>query len=434
MADPSAYANDAGFARQRRSVPSVAKALDHFASGLLIVLPALFIIGRAPADIAFSLIALLFLTRSAFGLGWDWLKTPWLRAALVFWGYLLVISAFAISPEESYSRALPFLRFVLFAAALQHWLLVDKGTLRHFLLSLALVVSFVLLDCLYQYVTGVDIIGRTAQGPSRLTGPFANDVVGTFLAKVSLPLIGWWFAWSAKRGHLSWTIGGLLALFIGLVILLSGERTALVSYVMGLGILVLSVRAVRLPLTVIGLAGMIGLGAIIVSDDELHERFVSVTASDFQDFWNNRYGIIFVRAIEAWEESPITGVGLKNFRLTCEGENFRHAGAIETWCFNHPHTPYLEVLSETGVIGLALFLILIGLILKDILAGWKPSRPDFPLIAASAAALIMFLWPVMVSKSLIANWNAMLFWWAIGLALAIALPRQPQSKAQTIPR
>ena len=426
MAEPSAYADDHNFARDRGSGLTPAAILDHLARGLLVTLPVLFVIGRAPADIAFSLIAVLFLLRSALGLGWEWLKTPWLRLALVFWGYLLIVSALAISPEESYGRALPFLRFILFAAALQHWLLVDKETLNRFLICLTLTVGFVLLDCLYQYLTGVDIIGRTAQGPSRLTGPFANDVVGTFLAKVSLPLVGWWFVWSAKRAHLSWTVGGLLALFIGLVILLSGERTALVSYTMGLGILVLSVRAVRLPLTAIGLAGMLGLSAIIVQDDDLHERFVSVTASDFQDFWNNRYGIIFVRAIEAWEQSPVTGVGLKNFRLTCETENFRHAGPIDTWCFTHPHTPYLEVLAETGVIGLALFVIMIGLILKDIVTGWKPSRSDFPLVAASGAALIMFLWPVMVSKSLFANWNAMLFWWAIGLALAIALPRQAE--------
>ncbi|NJO37630.1 MAG: O-antigen ligase family protein [Rhizobiales bacterium] len=300
-----------------------------------------------------------------------------MAATLVFWGYLLAISAVAISPEDSYGRALPFLRFVLFAAALQHWLLVDRVTLRRFLLSLALTVGFVLLDCLYQYVTGVDLIGRTAQGPSRLTGPFANDVVGTFLAKVSLPLLGWWFAWSAGRGHLSWSIGGLLAVIIGLVILLSGERTALVSYLMGLGIVVLAVRTIRWPLLIIGLAGMVGLGALVASDDDLHERFVGVTAADFDDFWNNRYGIIFVRAIDAWERAPLTGVGLKNFRHTCETGNFRHAGPVDTWCFNHPHTPYLELLSETGVIGLGLFLVVIALVLKEIAAGWRPAARIF---------------------------------------------------------
>jgi len=420
MADPAASFNEADMVENSIATGSMAKALDLLTRGLFVALPILFVIGRAPADIAVSLIAILFLVRSHFGLGWNWLKTPWLVAALVLWLYFLLISALAISPEESYRRALPFLRFVLLAAAIQHWVLIDDATLKRFLITLACTVSFVLLDCLYQYVTGVDIIGRTAQGPSRLTGPFANDVVGTYLAKVSLPLLGWWFAWSAHQRHLSWSVGGGLALFIGLVILLSGERTALVSYAMGLGILILAVRTVRWPLLTIGLAGMIGLGAIIAQDDDLHERFVSVTVSDFDDFWNNRYGIIFVRAIEAWEQAPLTGVGLKNFRLTCETENFRHAGPIETWCFNHPHTPYLELLAETGVIGLTLFLTMIALILKDIIAGWQPSRPDFPLVAASAATLIMFLWPVMVSKSLFANWNAILFWLTIALALSIS--------------
>ena len=141
-------------------------------------------------------------------------------------------------PRDSFSRALPFLRFVLFAAALQHWLLVErKAVLRTFLTTLAVTVGFVLLDCLYQYAIGVDIFGKTAEGPFRLSGPFNNDVAGTFLAKVSLPLIGWWIVWSARKRHLSWSIGGALALLIGLVILLTGERTALVSYGMGLALL-----------------------------------------------------------------------------------------------------------------------------------------------------------------------------------------------------
>lgn len=423
MADNSALAGEAPLADESKAGRSVSAVLDLVAQYMLYALPILFIIGRAPADIAVSLIAILFLARSALGLGWFWLKTPWLGAALVFWAYLLLASVFALSPEDSVSRALPFLRFVLFAAALQHWLLVERAAIRTFLTTLAAAVSFVLLDCLYQYATGVDIFGKTAEGPFRLSGPFNNDVAGTFLAKVSLPLIGWWIVWSASKRHLSWSITGALALLIGLVILLTGERTALVSYGMGLVLLVLAIKSIRRPLLLIGLASMIGIGAVITQQDELRERFVGHTISDFENFWENRYGIIFVRAIEAWREAPLTGVGLKNFRLTCKTDNFEHQGAIDTWCFNHAHNPYLEVLSETGVIGLTLFLVLIALILKEIAAGWRPKHPDFPLVAASAASLLMFLWPVMVSKSLFANWNAMLLWLAIGLALALSSPR-----------
>jgi O-antigen ligase len=423
MADHTALGDDVGLKEELVTRWSAAAILDRTALWLLFALPVLFVVGRAPAEIAVSLISLLFLLRSAIGLGWQWLRTPWLAFALAFWVYLQFVSALAISPEDSFGRALPYLRFFVFAAALQHWLLVERSAVRTFLISLGGVVGFVLLDCLYQYQVGHDVFGKTAEGLFRLSGPFNNDVVGTFLAKVSLPLLGFWFAWSAGRGHLSWSLGGALALLIGLVILLSGERTAAVSYVMGVAFLVLLVRSVRWPLLILGVIGMIGVGGLVASDEELRERFVGHTTSDFQDFWNNRYGIIFVRAIDVWREAPVTGVGLKNFRLTCETENFDHQGPIDTWCFNHAHNPYLEILSETGAVGLILFLGLIAFIFKDIANGFRPSRPDFPIVAGASASLIMFLWPVMVSKSLFSNWNAMLLWLAIGLALAIARPR-----------
>ncbi len=402
---------------------STAGVLDRLGVWLIVVLPILFVAGRAPADIAISLIGVLFLLRSASGLGWRWLETPWLAFALFFWGYLLLVSALAIDPGGSFGRALPFLRFILFAAALQHWLLTTRHRVRMVLTTLAIAVAFVLLDCLYQYAFGHDVFGKTAEGAFRLSGPFNNDVAGTFMAKVTLPLLGWWFTWSAGRGHLSWTVGGALALIVGLVILLTGERTAMVSYVMGVAFLVLAVREIRRPLLLIGLIGMTALGVLIANQGDLRARFVGHTTADFEDFWNNRYGIIFVHAIDAWRDAPVTGVGLKNFRLTCETGNFEHRGEIATWCFNHAHNPYLELLSETGVVGLVLFLGLILLILKEIAAGWRTVRPDYPLVAGASASLLMFLWPVMVSKSLFSNWNAMLLWLAIGLALAVARPR-----------
>ena len=423
MAEQTALANGVRIKPEEKSGWSFTSFLDRFALWLLIAMPVLFVLGRAPADIAVSFIGLLFLIRSALGLGWQWLRTPWLLMALVFWAYLQSVSLLAISPVDSFGRALPFIRFLLFAAALQHWLLTEPRVIKRFLSVLACVVAFVWIDCLYQYQFGQDIFGKTAEGLFRLSGPFNNDVAGTFLAKVSLPLIGWWFAWSAGRGHLSWSVGGVVALMIGLMILLTGERTAVVSYGMGLAFLVLLVRSVRRPLLLIGLMGMIGIGGLVMHDEDLRERFVGHTSSDFQDFWSNRYGIIFVRAIEAWEEAPVTGVGLKNFRLTCETDNFDHKGPIESWCFNHAHNPYLELLSETGLLGLLLFLGIVILILKEIAAGWRPGRPDFPLVVGASASLLLFLWPVMVSKSLFSNWNAMLLWLAIGLALAIVRPR-----------
>ena len=79
---------------------------------------------------------------------------------LAIWLYLIVASAFAEDLGAAYSRALPFGRFVLFGAALQHWLLVERGTRRMLLIVLGAVIAFVALDTLLQFATGQDVFGR----------------------------------------------------------------------------------------------------------------------------------------------------------------------------------------------------------------------------------------------------------------------------------
>jgi hypothetical protein len=51
--------------------------LERLGQWLLLALPLVFVLGRSPADVLISLLALLFLLRSATTGGWRWLKTPW---------------------------------------------------------------------------------------------------------------------------------------------------------------------------------------------------------------------------------------------------------------------------------------------------------------------------------------------------------------------
>ena len=51
------------------------------------------------------------------------------------------------------------------------------------------------------------------------------------------------------------------------------------------------------------------------------------------------------------------GVGLKNFRYVCD-EKFDTFTQKKFLCSTHPHNLYLEILSETGLIGFVIFLVL----------------------------------------------------------------------------
>ncbi|MEE8533233.1 MAG: hypothetical protein V3S95_06770, partial [Alphaproteobacteria bacterium] len=89
---------------------------------------------------------------------------------------------------------------------------------------------------------------------------------------------------------------------------------------------------------------------------------------------------------------------------------------------------YLEWLSETGAIGFAGFLVVIGLWVRHFAAGARHWRYE-PLAVGPVIAVILFLWPVASVQSFFSNWNAALFWFLLGWALAATAdtprPRRP---------
>ena len=57
-------------------------------------------------------------------------------------------------------------------------------------------------------------------------------------------------------------------------------------------------------------------------------------------------------------------MGVKNFRLECDIQLENRDPLLHPLCSTHPHNLYLEILSETGLIGTILFLIFLFFIYK----------------------------------------------------------------------
>lgn len=399
---------------------------------LLFALPVLFVIGRSAADIALILIGLLFLLESLRTQGWGWLRTPWVTLALGLWLYLILISPLSNDPGAALDRALPFVRFIVFAAALQHWLLIDPAVQRRFLQVLGAVVAFVVLDSLFQFATGFDVFGHP-YADLRLTGPFGDNVPGTFLAKTSLPVLGMVLAWGLARGTggARWLVA-LLAGVLAVTIALTGERMALLTFCLGLAFAALFTSGMRTFLLAGGLVAVLAIGGGLTLNGDLRARLVDATVADLDGFWGGRYGHIFVRSFRLWQAEPVFGVGLKQFRDRCENPDFRFHGPIEKRCFSHPHNIWLEWLVEAGGIAFLAFLGLIGLWIRELATPFTRWAAP-PLAASASAAVLVFLWPLQSTMSFFTNWNAILFWLTLGLALAACRPRGLARAATTVP-
>ena len=63
--------------------------------------------------------------------------------------------------------------------------------------------------------------------------------------------------------------------------------------------------------------------------------------------------------------NPLFGVGPKNFRMLCNDEKY----FVKHGCSTHPHNTYVQLLSETGIVGfipiISIFFILSFVFLKQ---------------------------------------------------------------------
>ena len=382
---------------------------------VVIVAPFAIIAGPSPGDIAASLAAILFLAHSALARRWFWLRQPWVIAALALWSYSCLRSMLVPYPAAALGTALPFIRFPIFAAGLQCLVLRDAKTRTHFIWAASAALSGLALDGLLQFLTGFDIVGRPRWG-FRLLAFYHHAWVGAVIAWLFLPVaLGLFDAgkrWLALGGGVLWFT----------IVLLSGDRMALLCALAQLVILALCTRRAR-RVFLIGLPIVaVGVGAILYVAPSIYDRQVKQTASSIRGFGESQYAALWTSAWKIARAHPLFGVGSKGFEKVCPDPNL---GPIypfksgEARCAPHPHNTYLEWLDDGGLVGLGLFLLTMGYIITALLPlvrnhalGWSA--------AGLFATLLARLWPLASWTSFHHAWSAVPFWLVVGWGLALA--------------
>ena len=123
-----------------------------------------------------------------------------------------------------------------------------------------------------------------------------------------------------------------------------------------------------------------------------------------------------------WKEKPITGYGLKSFRFQCWNVMYTSNDA-NLRCSTHPHNYYMEILAETGIIGLVLLILFFIFILKNNYKyikeyNIKPSK-ELNFILPIILVIFIELWPLKSTGSFFTTWNATFFWLTISLLNAL---------------
>ena len=301
----------------------------------------------------------------------------WALTSILFLGYWLpqAVSAFdAVDPSASWTKAaaglryLPFMWLVAIAVATPERRRLTLG-------GLALITGAWTLDALVQAVVGsspwfwsleqlkLAISGRPlcpaaeAALADRLSGALGpcNLKFGQVLASLSPFLL---LPFARRFGHAGWL---LAAAAIGSVLLLAGSRASWITFA-----LVLAYSGVRQfgwkRLLLLAVLGVLGSGVLVASVAPLRERMVRTTMA----WQGGETGVdqalsgrarIWEAAVCMIEAHPVNGVGARGFRDAYPACTAGQGAAV--WGAEpalHAHQIVLEILAETGVLGLLLWL------------------------------------------------------------------------------
>lgn len=341
------------------------------------------------------------------------------------WLPMLLALPDAIDPGRGLSTTLVFLRFLFMGLFILYCLRLPDRTQR-ILVILGAVLSFWALDGLLQAFAGVNLLGHAHIG-GQLTGMFhPRQTLGVVLAVLS-PLFLLWLLEQARRRPWLW----LLAPAYGLTILLSGKRSAWIMLAAALAagaLVVLGRLTLRRRLVTLGIMGalLVAGGWGIYQNPHFRAKAQTTAGLFSSDFELANAATSYRLAIwrvagDIYADHWLNGVGPRSFRNIypdyAPPDDYFMKLNPESGP-THPHQIVLEIAVETGLIGIAGYLLVWAWLLREFGRAVRARADDYlPWLTALGVALL----PLNAGNALYASmWSGIVFW-----LMTLTLARRP---------
>lgn len=357
----------------------------------------------------------------------------WLLAGYI--GAALISAVDSLAPGKSWGTVASLLRYVplgLYAC----FAIRRQERLEALYFAVAAVLAFWTLDAWLQILTGWSLAGHAP--PERISGIFGatNLKLGP-----SLSVLSPFALWAAQR---RWGTKGVLAAFLLLLgpVLMSGSRASWLCY--ALVALGFAWHIARSPMRFLAVAGGLAVALLLAGGVawKTSERFHMRMDRTLQALGGSGQSLdaaltgrldIWRTSVAMFEAHPINGVGVRAYRYAYPhyappDDHFvvslEACGPGEGAC--HAHQWLLEVLTETGTLGMLCWLAAVGFAIVTWRRVGSPARGRaFPV----TLALGVMLFPLNTHLAFYSAWWGLLFAWVLGLWCA-ALYVVPSSQGE----
>lgn len=335
---------------------------------------------------------------------------------IILYFFLLVNLAFSKNFLITAGTTIPYIRYGILVLAIIFTIKNNENFFKILSIFLLTIVIFLLVDGYVQFFFGKNIFGYSTNS-SRLSSIFGSKwVLGSFLFKL-FPFLIILILASAKKNYFL-LLGILFACY--LLIFFSGERTAFYQINLYL-ILILPFFNLKKIFNIKTIIVFFTILFIIFLSQIKQRVFLLNDKISYIDklsvFYKDNYKDFHVTSFKIFYDNKIIGSGVKTFRELCKEQKYSYGTRP---CSTHPHNFYIQILSETGVLGfLIISIFFLSLLYKYSFTVYinfykKNYQINYSKIIL-LSYLIVYLWPVFPSGNFFNNFLSIIFYIIIGI-------------------
>ena len=238
-------------------------------------------------------------------------------------------------------------------------------------------------------------------------------ILGSYLSRL-LPLLIFLSYITMNKDKKNIYLSSIFLVLIIFTIILSGERVAFFySLLTILSILIFINIKLMIKLFSLSVLLVIIISTIIFNPI-LKERIFHQTLDQFYKkdnrliFFSPEHQSHAITAVNIFKDYYVFGTGPKTFRKICPRDYPQFNG-----CTTHPHNFYLQLLSEVGIIGtfvpLILFLNILFFYFRKLISNFKYKNSHFE-YSCLYLSFIITLFPILPTGNIFNNWLSIIFY------------------------
>lgn len=210
---------------------------------------------------------------------------------------------------------------------------------------------------------------------------------------------------------------------------------AMALVVLGVLLRLLPWMVARYPLRVLGILGV--LVAFLLAASRMHvveDVFLAKLRDDSGGSSRSVRSDQFLSAVAMAQAHPVAGVGIANY-----GFHYSHYTSYEfdkdqynpALTLSIPNNVYAEIAAELGLVGLSLFLLLVG---QVALMAWRAPRGPVRTVVVMGVASVLIIWNGFPTSTMLFHWVFFALVWKIGQAARTGKHRAARANALDIRR